>query len=332
MKKRFRTRLFTSNHSEEEVVTTKRFDVNHLKNISLMTEAVDVIIETHDQDGIDLVFTTFEEGPEMEVNQTENGLAINVFEPKGVYIFLFPTNLPKASLVLKVPPEIADVWEIEASSKRVIVGSIQPKAFYAKVGSGKIECSTLQAETIDIKVKSGKMTCGLLEAEDLILYVSSGKAKVDHLHSKKMNVTFTSGVLAIENLSGHFYEGKGSSGKIIYKNVSVDDFRQQCTSGSMQIDRMNTVSMESSVTSGKIGINQIISRSIDVRTTSGKIDLTLDEAQQDWNLQLNVSSGIIDAPKQMQKTYVSEKRVEGTIGEGNHQLYAKASSGTIRIH
>lgn len=332
MRKRFMSRLFGSERREEDIITTKHFEVDHLKQIFLITEAVDVIIQTHDEEGIDLVFTTFEDGPEMEVEQTDNGLRVDVFDPSPVRIFIFSVDLPKASLVLKVPPKIADIWEIEASSRRVIIGPIQPKAFYAKIGSGKIECPTLQAEQIDIELTSGQLTCGLLDANDLRLDVTSGRVDITHVHSKKMNIDFTSGYMHIENISSHIYEGKGTSGKITFNNVSVDDFQQRFTSGSMHVDRMHTVSMEASVTSGKMEIDRITSNAIDVRTTSGRIDLTLDEDQHDWHLELDVSSGKIEAPAEMQKTYESAKRVEGTIGEGNNQLYAKASSGKIRIN
>lgn len=316
----------------EEVVTTKRYEIDHVEKISIAAESVDVYIQPHDEKVIDLVFTSVQNGPTLEVEETEDSMSLKVIDPTAFRLFhLFPKRAPKAMLVVKAPADIADAWDIDAVSRSVFIGKIQADAVRAHMRSGTITCPELTTDMLDIQSTSGVIELGNIQAKNTRLSLTSGRMNIQDLVSTSTTCNFSSGKVDIERLIGNHFDGKCTSGNIRITNSIIDQFQQTCVSGAVYMDHMQTEHMETRITSGRLTIDHLQAARTDVRTTSGKIDIGLDKRQSDWHLQLHASYGKVEAPAYMEKTYDGNKKMEGTIGNGGNVLEAKATAGKIRI-
>ncbi|QDH80596.1 DUF4097 domain-containing protein [Echinicola soli] len=204
------------------------------------------------------------------------------------------------------------------------ISVIGPKEIDLKVkgGSGIVNVSDVSYDEIDISAGSGRVTASDLDVDDLRLTVSSGKLEGKNL---KGNVTgkVSSGMMEIHGVEGNV-DAVGSSGKIEISDASgkVD---AKITSGKIALRNIGELGKLMG-SSGMIEAEEAgLSENTEIRFSSGAIRIKTSDDLDDYNFELQASSGSVR---------VGDQRSGNSLRINNNAtktVHGAVSSGSISI-
>lgn len=313
----------------EEWTETHRLPVETLNKVTVDVGAIDVFIATHNENWIDLEFTTFEEGPEMTVTDDDNELKIFIHQVKQQrWINL---GMQTASLFMTVPASVAKEWNIKASSKKLTVHNIQASDLTIRLSSGKLMCKTIQTENLLAEATSGDIDMEQVVAEDTHVSITSGSMLLKHIHCNQLSTSTSSGSIHVSHGVSKKYKSKCTSGKIVHEHVQFEHATMNGTSGTINVQNMSTDYIKASVTSGDFSAMNLNTPFAQIEATSGDLFISLDASMTDFSIEGVASSGDVRVDIPLTFDLQKENHVKGFSGTGEKRLLFRATSGDVTV-
>lgn len=315
---------FTKKEEREEKHT---FSLADVEKITIDACAIDILIDTHESSDTHLIFNTFEGGPEMEIEESDDMLLIRVTQaPKTFY-----WNVQKAILTMKVPPSVAKTWDIQSTSQKVRLRDIKTTALNIQISSGVIDCKTIQADTVHVKASSGDIKMNQIASKNVTASASSGSIDLLHIHCDHLSSSSTSGKNDVQSIVCNIGVLECSSGKISCNQSKMAQATFRCNSGKTQLRDVSFEKITSTITSGSFHAHDISMDNAYIEGSSGNIFASLHPTMENFTIEGSTSSGniYIDAPLSFNNQ--SGNHVKGSVGSGEKQLIFKATSGNIQV-
>ena len=192
-----------------------------------------------------------------------------------------------------------------------IVGSVNLNTSY-----GSITCDDISGGDVKLKTSSGKIKLSKASCTDYDLHTSYGSINVDELTGSSLKLHSASGGIYVTEASAETADISTSYGRINCRGLTTTNLTAKSGSGNIDI-------IFSDSTPPEITANVVTSYgSIDFTTPpefAGQVDLATSYGSIRTDLPITISGEI------------SKKKLKGTIGQGNGNLYMKTSSGSIKI-
>lgn len=189
--------------------------------------------------------------------------------------------------------------------------------------SGTIDVMYVQQDRINLKVNSGSIKLSDVEVDNIYLEASSGSIKGEGLYGNIL-AKVNSGQISLSDLVGNV-DAKGSSGRLLFENVEgkVD---AKVHSGSIKLESVKELG-DLSVSSGNIKANNSgLGTDTQLHASSGSIQIQTSSNLEDFNFDLNASSGSVKVGNKD-----SGKKVK-IDNDAVHTINGRVSSGSIRIN
>ncbi|WP_026908679.1 DUF4097 family beta strand repeat-containing protein [Paucisalibacillus globulus] len=338
-------RLFGT--SRETVKHERSFDIQKVNDLIISVDVTDVEVIIHELPKVDIMFESYEGGPGLEIMDADNALTIiSKKEHKGP-TFVFG-ELPKCYLKIYVPTDIANHWDVSATSGIIHASHIVSKTFRANATSGKVTLSKITAEKINVHTTSGKMLLKELRADKLRFHANSG---IVEIHSSYGDISgqVGSGSILISEAKGEDLEVKSGSGKIILKEVYMENAAVKANSGKIEAEKLWAETTIADVGSGKINMNNFrgsikgnansgninISVSdnstLDLKTGSGNIHVEFREFELNAMFDIKTGSGdiITNIPMYVEKR--ENHQLHGKTGDGENVIRLRTGSGKAEM-
>jgi DUF4097 and DUF4098 domain-containing protein YvlB len=303
--------------------------------------------------------------PKLEVRKSGSTLRIKIDKGSGLSILLIRSG--EVTLNVYIPNKFKDYVDVNVSSARVSIGSINTKELAVNTSSGSISIEEFEGLKLSSTASSGDIevqecetehlyleaTSGRIEGKDMSATIgkiksSSGDIRFDKLEGK-IDISSSSGDTIIESSSGSM-EIESSSGRVVLQDAK-GSYSVDSSSGDILIDFMdNTGSVRADSSSGAIEI-QDLDGSANISSTSGDIEVSFVEitgdcrfeassgsidlelpGKSDFQLRARTSSGriVVDFPVTVSGE-IKKDDITGVVGSGDYNLSANTTSGDIKI-
>lgn len=296
-------------------------------NISVIGASVQICIHVHDKPCIDIVLETYTEGPLLKVKHDESLVDIAV---KGLnrhnYSFL---NSRKSCLLLSIPSDIAEDWNITTESGDVEIEKIEARSLFISSRSGDVTLLDNYLKEADLKTSSGDLVIKDLSTGILRFQTSSGGTKLARVKGNQVTGLVSSGKIRMSELYTDDIELRATSGGISLEDIVTDTAELECSSGSIKTSSFKSNKTIVKATSGTIKLGTIETSEIEVNLTSGNIMLHFENKPINTRFDVNVSSGHIKTDLPMNLLTQSNHQLEGIIGQGENSVKLAATSGSI---
>jgi DUF4097 and DUF4098 domain-containing protein YvlB len=332
---------------KEEVVQKERLDCTSLKEIHIVTSSLNVEVNSHDKPYIDIVLKTYEDGPEMKINLSNQVLELTAFKPRQSQTFfgLFPST----RMQLFVPPTVAETWDVRTGSGDIKFSKVMMTKLAINSGSGDIDLKDMEAEKIKIRCASGDVKTSNLMADNCQMNSSSGDMVYRNLTVRSMVVEVSSGDITIADLKGETLGVKMASGDVDLKDISVLNGTIVSHSGSVDAKLVRAEVLMVNTKTGDLDIDEF-SGSLNGTVASGNLKLGVKE---DCTLNLEAKSG--DISVELENTLGTNatfdvtsnaeeittnlplqvkddaSRLIGVTGEGKNAIRIHSLSGDVKV-
>lgn len=257
-----------NNSNNRSVAVTDQID-----SIELQTTSVPTIIIPEDRDDIHIDYTG-----KGTVDLDQKGDSIEI-EVKGPRFNFFSINR-NAELKIYIPENYHRGMDLTVGS-----GSLEFSGATAK--------ETMKLDELALNIGSGKMELSDLIVNELELQGSSGKIELDSIQVTQSDFHLSSGKLNISHYTGPI-DAEISSGEM-----------------NIQIDELNGHSS--------------------LKASSGRINLDLPD-DADFTLRGKIGSGMINSEFDLTNENSSKKELKGQHGSGAYNLDLEVSSGLIKLY
>jgi DUF4097 and DUF4098 domain-containing protein YvlB len=339
-------RLFGT--SRRKTFQEESLNVQKVKELIISVDIAEVTIKTHSLPRVDITFESYEGGPMLEVDQTDETLKIMANkEEKGV-TFVWG-NLPKCQLNVSLPVDIADTWDIAATSGKITADSIVTGRLWAKATSGVVKLSNITAGHLTANTTSGRLYLNEIKTEKLSFLANSGKAEVFSSYGD-IRGQVGSGVMLISGVKGEELDVKAGSGKITLKEVYMKEALVRANSGDIAAENFWVETTNTSVGSGKINIrdfrgsvkgnansgniNISVSENsnLDLKTGSGNIHVEFQDFELNTSYDIKTGSGdmITNLPMSLEKR--GKHHLLGKTGNGDNLIRLRTGSGRAVLY
>lgn len=321
------------------------FDSQKLKDIIISTDIVSVEVLVHEQPIVEVTLTSYEDGPVLQTEMTENALVITAKKERKGPHFVFG-NLPKCHLQILVPEDIADNWDITTSSGGIAASQLTANVFRASATSGKLTLANMTAGKVMADTTSGKIKIEEIKTDKLTFHAGSGKVEVTSSYGDIVGKV-GSGNVSLSGAKGEELEVKAGSGKIILNEVYMKNATLRANSGKITSEyfwsESTNVSVGSGIidmqgmrgsvsggaNSGNISLSLVENADLDLKTGSGKITLIFQ--QEELNAQFDIKTGsgdiVTDIPMLVEQN--NRHHITGKVGTGENHIRLRAGSGNI---
>ena len=333
--------------SKEMIRHERSFDIQKVNDLIVSVDVADVEVIIHELPKVDITFVSYEGGPGLEIMDADNALTIiSKKEHKGP-TFTFG-ELPKCYLKIYVPTDVANHWDISATSGIIHVSHNVAKTFRANATSGKVTLSKITAEKINVHTTSGKMLLKELKTNKLRFHANSGIVEI-HASYGDISGQVGSGSILISEAKGEDLEVKSGSGKIVLKEVYMKSATVKANSGKIEAEKFWTETTIADVGSGKINMNDFrgaikgnansgnitISVSdnstLDLKTGSGNIHVEFQEFELNSIFDIKTGSGNFSTNIPMQVEKREKHHLLGKTGDGKNVIRLRTGSGKAEM-
>jgi DUF4097 and DUF4098 domain-containing protein YvlB len=322
-------------------------EVNKVKNIYITSDIVTVKVYTHEFPRVDLQFESYEDGPVLQTEKTEEALMITAKREKKGPTFFFG-SLPKCKLQLYVPKDIAESWDIRVTSGEISLEHLIAEELRISTTSGIITMTDITAGKIVTDTTSGKIMMDKLRADKITSLASSGKIEINSSYGD-FSGKVGSGSVRVVEVKGEELDVRTGSGKVILNEVYMKNATIRANSGTITAEHLWSETTESSVGSGKIELRDIRGNvkgdansgninlmmadnsELDLRTGSGNIHLDYQQIELDTRFDIRTGSGNIQSNIAMNMNERGRNHLNGKVGNGKNEVRIRTGSGNISI-
>lgn len=333
------------NRSRETIVQEKSIEVEKLKHLIVSATSVELEIVVHEHPRVDILFKTYEGGPELKTEQTEDSLIIKAKKEGKMTIVMFG-NMPKCHLVINVPKEIAEHWDVSTTSGKITTAQILAQTIRLRAVSGSIALSESSAGRLTIHATSGKLKIRDVKVEQLNFDVTSGNVDIASVYGD-IEGEVLSGKINIANVKGQNLELKTGSGKIYLQDSYMENVEVSSSSGRIDLQRLHADAVRTIVSSGNIKLTDVHgalkgrassgnitlnledNTTVDLSTGSGNIYVEFKEYELNTAFDIQTSSGNIVTNIPMQIEDRQKGSLRGKAGEGDHLIRLRTTSGKV---
>lgn len=210
-------------------------------------------------------------------------------------------------------------------SAKGILGNITLKA-----ASGDIEMSACSGK-VEVSTASGDIDIEEFTGEALNAATINGDIEAEGV-SAQATFSSVSGDIQAKKISGGALKATSVSGNIELEDFEAPAVEVLAQSGDVEMENGRSPEVRSNTVSGDVQA-QLSPRegNIAIRSTSGDVDLTLGK-DTDAQVECETMSGDIDVDLPIQKTFASERKYQGILGNGRGRIRVSTTSGDISIH
>ena len=303
----------------EPVYVDNSFDLDDFSSMNIDIKRAKLYIEESDKCGIeyhvleDLVPEINVENEKLSVVQKDNNfIPVNILTiQEEQYIKIYATK-----------DQIAD---IQSSSGGVEIKNVNIDGKILSQ-SGSLSIDGSEADSLDIKVSSGRTTIDNVKYDSIKCDQSSGKLILQNVEADTLDVKSLSGGIDMENVTAESIVGNSTSGGAGFTNVNAKKVNMEVTSGSFKMDRCEIGELNAESTSGGVKAEESKIDNADLDVSSGGINFNLIGDVNDYDFDLNVSSGSVR---------VNDDKKDGDyilINGKDKKIKAESSSGGININ
>lgn len=177
----------------ESIRQENTVEVERIKELAVNSDVTNVHFSVHDKQRIDMVLETFEKGPELVVQQTNDRLEVNVEIPRKRRIFRMKKQYSKLTIYL--PEQFAERYEVKCSVGNVRMANLIAKQLEVKTGAGEMKLCTINAEYLKLESGAGNIQLRAINAGHLVATAGAGNIKGNACHGE---LTLESGAGNIE--------------------------------------------------------------------------------------------------------------------------------------
>ena len=310
----FKDKTFT-----EPVYVDNSFDLDDFTSMDIDMYTGKLYIEESDKCSIeyhlleDLV-------PEINV---ENGKLSVIQKDTGFSTFNVLTVQDEQYVKLYVTKD--QIADIKSSSGGIEIKDVNINGTI-KSQSGSLNINGSEADSLDIKVSSGRTTIDNVKYDSIKCDQSSGKLILQNVEADTLDVKSLSGGIDMENVTAESIVGNSTSGGAGFTNVNAKKVNMEVTSGSFKMDRCEIGELTAESTSGGVKAEETKIDKADLDVSSGGINFNLIGDVNDYDFDLNVSSGSVR---------VNDEKKDGDyilINGKDKKIKAESSSGGININ
>ena len=192
--------------------------------------------------------------------------------------------------------------------------------------SGGLSINGSEADSIDIKVSSGRTVLENIKYNTIKTNQSSGKFILSNCEAGTINSKSISGGVEFENVTADSIDVNVTSGGIDFTNVDAKSANLESTSGSVNLEGCEITDLTGNSNSGGFKAQETKIDTANVKVTSGGLRLDLIGDVNDYDFDLNVSSGSVNVN--------DEKKSSGYLVDTgkDKKITAKTNSGSININ
>lgn len=339
-------RLFRT--SSKTVKKEETIDVQKVQEFIIDVDIVDVEVMVHEHPKVEISFESYEGGPSLIVTHSTDRLIIQAKREYKKPVF-FWMDFPKCILKVFVPSDIADHWDMKATSGILTAANLIASEIHVSATSGKINLKQITANKVILTTTSGKIIVSEVKAEKLTFIANSGKAEISSVYGD-INGKVGSGGIRLAEVKGEVLQLKAGSGIISLKEVYMKNATLQANSGKIEAENYWVETTDASVGSGKINIrdyrgaikgsansgNINISISdnsnLDLRTGSGNIHLEFHEFELNTKYDIKTGSGEIITNLPMTINRGEKHHLQGLSGNGEYLIRLRTGSGRTVLY
>ncbi|SHG54974.1 Putative adhesin [Ornithinibacillus halophilus] len=333
--------------NDKPVVQKETVHVNKLNMLDIDTSSVNVKILIHEEQQIDVLLETYEDGPKLSVNDSKERVEISAKTERQISFSLFK-NLPTCKMTVKLPRDIAAHWKVQTGSGKVTANGILADTVFFGANSGMVNISDVKANKLELKASSGRIIATNIKVDQLNYTVSSGVADFDsiygdiqgsansgaismrNINSEILDVRASSGNINLEDLQSKKVTAKANSGTIYINRIAVEDADTTISSGNIKVFKLDG-NLTGHANSGNINVELTGDSALDLRVGSGNIDVEVDVQTLNAAFDLRTNSGDIMADIPLEVENKLDRKTTGVVGEGNRPIKLQSRSGNIRI-
>jgi DUF4097 and DUF4098 domain-containing protein YvlB len=213
-------------------------------------------------------------------------------------------------------------------------GDLSVKGITGQIGlktvSGDIEMHECGGNA-EVSTASGDIAIEKFDGEALAAGTINGDIEAETL-TCQATFNSVSGDIQAKGIAGGALTANSVSGTIELEDFEVPSVTLQTQSGDVEMEHGVCPDVRSSSVSGDVQA-ELTTRegNITIRSTSGDVDLRLGR-DTDAQVDCETMSGDIDVDLPIQKTLASERKYQGTLGNGRGRIRVGTTSGDISIH
>ncbi|MFS0674742.1 DUF4097 family beta strand repeat-containing protein [Ornithinibacillus sp. 179-J 7C1 HS] len=329
------------------VIQEESFDVAKVKHFFVSVDVAEVEIMTHESPRVDIKLQTYEGGPVLETEKTDDTLTITAKRERQIIFNL--GEVTKCLLQIHVPVNIADNLDISATSGKIKLTNLLADTVRVDATSGIINIAKIMASKMALNTTSGKIKANELKLEKLRFLANSGNVEMDSVYGD-ISGSVGSGAIFISGAKGEELELKAGSGKIIVKDVYMKNANLSSTSGKIDAEnfwgettnarvgsgnihfREYSGSIKGNTNSGNINISVSENSALDLKTGSGSINVEFQEFELNSMFDIKTGSGGIVTKLPMSMERIEKNRLRGKSGNGENLIRLRTGSGKVVLY
>ncbi|HAM81838.1 MAG TPA: hypothetical protein DCO80_13665 [Ornithinibacillus sp.] len=323
-------------------------EVDRLKSITVSSDIATVKVLTHELPRVDIQFESYEGGPVLKTEKSEEALMIIAEKERKGSTFFFGT-LPKSILQLYVPRDIADNWDIRVTSGKISMKQLIAETFRISATSGVIQATDITAGKMFTDTTSGKIIIDKLRAENLQFLANSGKVEINSSYGD-ITGKVGSGSVRMAEVKGEELDIRAGSGRVILNEIYMKNATIRANSGTITAEHFWSETTEANVGSGRIELRDIRgavkgdansgninlemsdNSALDLRTGSGNIHLDYQDFELDTLFDIRTGSGGIQTNIAMNTEQKDRNHLYGKVGNGKNVVRLRTGSGNVSIN
>ncbi|WP_026909078.1 DUF4097 family beta strand repeat-containing protein [Paucisalibacillus globulus] len=333
---------------KQEVIQKERIDSTSIHSIHISTTNLDIEVTSHKEQHIDIVLKTYEDGPQLEIDQENDSLKITAFQSDQIQTFF--GVYPSTKVQVLVPSAVVEEWDVRTGSGDVSFSEITMSMLSVNSGSGDIKLSTIDANQVKLRSSSGDIKAKNLKAEACQIGTSSGDMVLQRLTVINLQAKASSGDIAITNIQGENLEIQTASGSVELKDIYMVTGSIVSSSGDVDANHVRIGKLLGSTKSGSIDMKDFTG-SIKGLVVSGDLKLqlrgecaaNLDAKSGDIIVELeneiglNATVDIISKSEDITTNLPLEckddsSRLFGVIGAGENAIRITSLTGDVKVY
>ena len=311
---------FSNKQLTEPVYVDDDFPLEDFSSMKIDVQMAKLYIEKADENRIE--YHVMEElVPDVKVEEDTLNVIQNNKEPLQINFINFNTE----EQYIKIYVTEDQYADIHSSSGGMEITNINIDGIIDS-SSGGLSINGSEADSIDIKISSGRTVLENIKYNSIKTNQSSGKFIISNCEAGTINSKSISGGVDFENVTADSIELDVNSGGITLTNVDAKSANLESTSGSVDLEGCEITDLTGNSNSGGFKAQETKIDTANVKVTSGGLRLDLIGDVNDYDFDLNVSSGSVSVN--------DEKKSSGyTVETGkDKKITAKTSSGSININ
>jgi hypothetical protein len=159
---------------------------------------------------------------------------------------------------------------------------------------------------------------------------TSGMINIKETSCKIFDLQTTSGNISIAAGRAENFKAKQTSGKLNFDGCIIGNAEIKKTSGNLEIINSKIQGLQISSTSGNTVFSGVLTGKTNIESTSGSINLVIDSKKDNYNIQIDATSGriILDGQKIEKKKDKQYNKSENC----QNNLRLKSTSGNVLVN